>query len=156
MLAVNIIPPAKYVSPPTGDPPHALAAEHHVVGLGSRPGGAQLVERPLHGLDAHRRSPWTADRLLVRHADRDEPGGARRSDWRISPAWRSSYLAIAAARRRTTLAWSRRRRPPNPVRTRTSSPRPSTANAMRRRHEHLGEAAEPLRVIDDHALVAHG
>ena len=81
-----------------------------------------------------RRSPWIGDRLLVRHARRRTSPPARRSAWRISPAWRSSNLAIAASAAAND---SRCLADVDDDRVRaarsTSSPRPSTANAMRRR-----------------------
>ena len=121
-----------------------------MVGLGGGAGAPQFVERPLHGSDAP--APLAVDRhrFLVRHADGAPVQPARRSDWRISPAWRSSNFADRGERcgerlRRLADVDDDRVGPhEHELAAAVDGERDASAN------ENLGEAAQPLRVIDDH------
>ena len=121
-----------------------------------RPRAARRAPR-CTGATLQRRSPWIVDRILVGHADGDEPAGAALATGAISPAWRSSYLAIAASAARERLGGRRRRRrPPSPGgRARARRGRRRRTRCARRTNT-SARRPEPLGVIDDHALVAHG
>ena len=150
--AVNIIPPAKCASAPTGLPLTPWLPSTTWFGSATSAGAAEPVERLLHA--ARRCSAARRGSLgrLVRHR------GCRAQDRRSRPlASRivdatSSLVALGDRRERAPERLARRRR------RRRRPSRAARARAGRRRRrpiadpaadEHLGEAAEPLGVVDE-------